>query len=194
LTKLCLIRHGETNWNKEGKLQGREDIVLNTYGEKQALYSGQYFKQMNWNVLISSPLKRALKTAEIIKDHLNFDEIVVMEEFIERDYGEISGLTKEEGTMKYPNGIVPSQESREQLTFRSMKGIGKVRDSFINQNVIIVTHGGVINSILSKLSNGKIGSGKTILKNACISQISYQNESWEIDSYNTIEHLKPLLV
>jgi uncharacterized phosphatase len=149
---------------------------------------------MNWNVIISSPLKRALKTAEIIKDHLILDEIIVMEEFIERDYGEISGLTKEERTMKYPNGIIPGQESREQLTFRSIEGIGMVRDRFVNQNVIIVTHGGVINSILSKLSNGEIGSGKTILKNACINQISYKNESWVIDSYNSIKHLKPLLV
>jgi uncharacterized phosphatase len=194
LTKICLIRHGETNWNKEGKLQGREDIVLNTYGEKQALYTAQSLNQMNWNVIISSPLKRALKTAEIIKDHLILDEIIVMEEFIERDYGEISGLTKEERTMKYPNGIIPGQESREQLTFRSIEGIGMVRDRFVNQNVIIVTHGGVINSILSKLSNGEIGSGKTILKNACINQISYKNESWVIDSYNSIKHLKPLLV
>jgi uncharacterized phosphatase len=165
---------------------------LNTIGRKQAFYSGRYLNETNWDVIISSPLKRAYKTAEIIRNELVLDDIVLMHDFTERDYGEGSGLKKDEILSKYPDWAIPRQESREQLTNRTFKGIEKVRNNFQNQNVIIVTHGGVINSILSVLSNGEIGARKTILKNACLNQVIYENGLWKIESYNLVDHLEQL--
>ena len=73
--KICLIRHGETDWNVIGKLQGREDIPLNENGKIQAQYCGKALKNMVWTTIITSPLSRARQTAEIIAGVLNIHEI-----------------------------------------------------------------------------------------------------------------------
>ena len=66
MTKLCLVRHGETDWNSLGILQGRKDIPLNDTGILQAEECRELLKSTNWDVFITSPLKRTMETAEII--------------------------------------------------------------------------------------------------------------------------------
>ncbi|MEI5870447.1 MULTISPECIES: Rid family hydrolase [Bacillus cereus group] len=68
MTVVCLIRHGETEWNAIGKLQGRENIDLNKYGKQQAEKCGLYLRENRWDVIISSPLSRAKQTAEIVSN------------------------------------------------------------------------------------------------------------------------------
>jgi uncharacterized phosphatase len=66
ITTICIIRHGETDWNSSGRLQGREDIELNDLGRRQAIQTSGYFETESWDVIVSSPLKRAYETAQII--------------------------------------------------------------------------------------------------------------------------------
>ncbi|MGK0532507.1 histidine phosphatase family protein [Bacillus sp. 'calajunan'] len=88
MTVLCLVRHGETEWNATGKLQGRENIDLNKNGKQQAGKCGLYLRENRWDVIISSPLSRAKQTAEIINQYmLALVEIIEMENFIECDFG-----------------------------------------------------------------------------------------------------------
>lgn len=69
--KYILIRHGETDWNKEGKIQGQKDIPLNEVGEQQAREVAQILKEtFHITIIYTSPLQRARKTAEIIQDYL----------------------------------------------------------------------------------------------------------------------------
>jgi len=83
-TTICIIRHGETDWNSSGKLQGCEDIELNDLGRKQAIETSRYFETEKWDVVVSSPLKRAYETAQIIADRLSIPVIQVVEEIVER--------------------------------------------------------------------------------------------------------------
>jgi uncharacterized phosphatase len=94
MKKLCLIRHGQTDWNKDGKLQGREDIELNDTGRSQARMCAEFLKNYSWDCIFSSPLKRAAQTAEIIQRQLTLSSINIEFDFIERDYGLASGLSK----------------------------------------------------------------------------------------------------
>jgi uncharacterized phosphatase len=71
VTYLCLVRHGETDWNSLGKLQGRADIPLNKIGVLQAEECRDVLKSSKWDVIITSPLKRAKETAEIINKEQN---------------------------------------------------------------------------------------------------------------------------
>lgn len=191
MTKVCFIRHGETDWNKAGILQGQEDIELNDKGKAQAEITGKYVKQLaNWDAIISSPLSRAFKTAEIINAHINLPQIITMKDFIERDFGEASGLKREAIPDYFPDGIVPGQESREQLRERTMRGLEKLRENYKDKQIIVVSHGGVINYMLSILSDGEIGSGKTRLDNVSLNQLSYDGGKWQIDYYNFTDHLK----
>lgn len=188
MTTIYLIRHGETDWNAMGKVQGTSNIPLNFTGEQQAKKSGDYFKDKAIDVMISSPLIRAKRTAEIINEQLEVP-LIEMSEFVERCYGEAEGLTVGERLEKFPTGDIPNLECRESLENRVLEGINQILNKHENKTVLVVAHGAVINAILYVLSKGEIGSGITRLKNACISCIGFNNNNWEIISVNEDTHL-----
>jgi uncharacterized phosphatase len=189
MSTICLVRHGETDWNAIGKLQGRQNIPLNQTGKQQAKEAGLFLKETDWDVIISSPLKRAKETAEIINESLGLTSVIEMDDFIEKDYGEASGLTVEERKNLFPEGKYPGEEDWESLSNRTISGIEKIKLKYSGQKVLLVAHGAVINAILATLSKGEIGTGKTQLINACICNISFLEEEWKIQNYNQIEHL-----
>ncbi|MBS4200811.1 histidine phosphatase family protein [Bacillus sp. FJAT-49732] len=188
MTTICLIRHGETDWNALGKLQGRTDIPLNNTGIRQAEECRDFLKNDHWDAIITSPLQRAKRTAEIINEGLQIP-LIEMEEFVERSFGDAEGKTREENELMYPNRNIPNQEEKFALNERVMAGIENINRQYVNKKVLLVAHGGVINAILSILSDGEIGSGKTRLINACISNINFQEEKWLIGEYNQVGHL-----
>ena len=185
LTFICLVRHGETDWNFIGKIQGRTDIPLNNIGVKQAEECCNALKGSSWDVLITSPLKRAKQTAEIINIEINIP-LKEMGEFVERSYGDAEGMLPTERMTKYPDTNYPNQEDRQSLNKRVMDGLKKINQIYKGKKVLLVAHGAVINTILAHLSNGEIGSGKTKLVNACISNIEKVEEDWKIRDYNQI--------
>jgi uncharacterized phosphatase len=184
ITRICLIRHGETDWNATGRLQGREDIELNDLGREQALELADYFKTGNWNEIVSSPLKRAFETAEILATQLDMPHIIVRENLVERDYGEASGLLPEERKSRFPDGVIPGQEGFEHLRERAFTALNEIAEELKGRNIIVVTHGAFANSILYTISGGEFGSFKTRLKNACLNLIEFKGERWEVVFYN----------
>ncbi len=189
LTTMCLLRHGETDWNLEGRLQGREDVPLNDYGRQQARLAGRFLAREPWDLVISSPLKRAHETAWIVASEIGITEVVVMPEFVERDYGAASGLTVAERKALYPDGVWPGLESREDVRRRCLLGLETVLTRYRGRRIVLVSHGAAINSMLAAFSGGEIGSGKTSLHTACLSTIRHGGAGWEIERYNVIEHL-----
>ena len=189
ITTICIIRHGETDWNSSGRLQGTEDIELNDLGREQAIEIGRYFESEHWDIVVSSPLKRAYETAQIIASRLSIPTVHVVEEIKERSYGSASGLLPEERRSRFPDGI-PDQEDFEHLLQRAMIGLTKIATGFIGKRIIVVSHGGLTNSILYTLSEGAFGSFKTRLKNGCINKIIMQNDQWTVEFFNkTAEEL-----
>lgn len=190
MTTICLVRHGETEWNKQSRLQGQEDIPLNDTGRQQAKEAGLHLQHSDWDVFITSPLSRAKETATIILNHLNQPiDLVEMENFKERAFGEGSGLTYDEIHARYPDRDYPGREEWEPFQKRIFDGLNEVQQQFQDKKILLVAHGAVINAILSVLSEGEIGSGKTKLMNACISNIEHLNELWQIKTYNETHHL-----
>jgi uncharacterized phosphatase len=183
-TIICIIRHGETDWNTLGILQGLEDTDLNESGRNQAIEAARYFETKSWNVIVSSPLKRAYETARIIADKISIPTIHIVDEFAERSYGDASGLLPEERRKRFPDGKIPGQEDFEHLRNRGMAGLNKIASDFRGKRIIIVSHGGLTNSILYSLSGGEYGSFKTRLKNGCINKIIFKNNTWLVEFYN----------
>ena len=184
ITTICIVRHGETDWNSTGRLQGREDIELNELGREQALQSARYFETENWDIMVSSPLKRAYETAQIIAAHVSIPIVYVVNEITERSYGSASGLLPEERRSRFPDGVIPDQEDFEHLCQRAMIGLTKIAIDFRGKRIIVVSHGGLTNSILYTLSGGEFGSFKTRLKNGSMNKISLQNNKWKVEFYN----------
>ncbi|MCL2109760.1 MAG: histidine phosphatase family protein [Oscillospiraceae bacterium] len=182
--KICLIRHGETDWNVARKLQGREDILLNKNGILQAKQCGLALSDTLWRAIITSPLLRAKQTADIMADVLEIQDVFSDDGFIERDYGKASGLSEIERKTLFPDGKYEGMEEWETLRDRVCSSVVKYAAEFYPHNIIIISHGGAINSVLAQLSNHEIGSGKTRLKNACINMLSYDGKVIEIVFYN----------
>ncbi len=191
MTFICLVRHGETDWNAKRKIQGRKDIPLNEIGTLQAKDCQNYFRDLNWNVIVSSPLLRAKQTAEIINEDLKLP-FVVMEQFIERDYGDIEGFTLEERMRHYPNNDCPNQESFELVRERVMKGANRLHELYPNQKIIVVAHGGVIKILLNSLLKEEAITRKNGLSNGGVSHILYEDGSWRVKDFNQVNHLSKL--
>ncbi|MDI7741166.1 histidine phosphatase family protein [Lysinibacillus fusiformis] len=188
MTLICIVRHGETDWNAQGKLQGKTDISLNQNGIVQANECKNTLSSNDWDLIITSPLKRAKETAEIINTEMKAP-LIEMEDFIERSFGDAEGMTESERTTAFPDKNYSNQEDRISFSKRVIKGIEKINELYQGKKIILVAHGAVINAILTHFSNGEIGSGKTRLLNACMSNIVFIEEQWKIQDYNQIDHL-----
>ena len=151
--------------------------------------TGAHLSKWSWDVIVTSPLSRALETAKLVGDATRVEILNPLDDLQERDYGDSAGLTLEESAVRWPDGRIPGIESYELLQERGFSTLASLAARFPKKRVVVVSHGGLINSILAAVSNGEIGSGKTRLSNACISLISYQPPKWNIDEFNSVEHL-----
>lgn len=184
MTVICLVRHGETDWNRERRIQGREDIELNPNGIRQATLCAEHLGKDKWDAIVSSPLKRASKTAEIISGKTGIRDIEFMFDLVERDYGEVSGMTVQERDEKFPSGVIKGIEEIDALKERGMRVLNVIADKYKGKRVIAVSHGGIINAMLWVVSKGEIGTGITFLKNACMNIVKQVDGEWIIESYN----------
>lgn len=135
------------------------------------------------------PLDRAAHSAEIIAGTIGAAGVRRLPHLVERDYGESAGMTATEIASRWPEGNVPGIESRESIIERARGALAALALEYAGRRVIVVSHGGFINTVLSIVSNGEIGSGKTTLANACLSLIRYENGTWVVDEYNSVGHL-----
>lgn len=188
MTTVYLVRHGETDWNTERRMQGQTDIPLNEKGTQQAEACGAALHPGDYDVVISSHLQRAHKTAEIINRYLRLPA-EVMEDFAERSFGDAEGMTLEERRTLFPDHDYPNQEPIDIFSERIMSGLDKVHQKHLNQNVLLVAHGAVIYRILSIISNGKIDLGNRKIENTSISTIDWVDGDWVIRNFNQIDHL-----
>lgn len=182
--KIFLIRHGQTDWNLEGRFQGREDIPLNEQGVLQAIECGNAIKGEEVNIVITSPLIRAKRTAQIIADEIGANQLIIDEGITERDFSKVSGMTPQEREAFYASGEEDDKEPWELLSKRMMANIEKYAKLYPGQNIIMVSHGASINCVLAVLSEGRTGTGKIILKNVCINIINYEDDKLTLGEYN----------
>lgn len=145
--KLLVIRHGQTDWNVLGKIQGQTDIELNEIGIEQA----KQVKQKLWNtpidIIISSPLKRTKQTAEIIREGREIP-LMFSNEIIERNFGEFEGKTREQMDLdEVWNPILNKQYERAesvQMTLnRVYHFLDELKIKYVDKTVLLVIHGGI---------------------------------------------------
>ncbi len=97
--KLYVVRHGQTEWNHENRVCGRTDVQLTAKGEKQAEELSKILQLKQINIIITSPLSRAVKTAEILSSAINKD-IIIDNRLIEQDYGVFEGINRDNENFK----------------------------------------------------------------------------------------------
>jgi 2,3-bisphosphoglycerate-dependent phosphoglycerate mutase len=166
---LCLIRHGESLWNKENRFTGWIDVPLTDEGREQAKKAGEILKSLNikFDIAYTSLLSRAIETLEIIIRTLGYNIPVIKDISLnERHYGDLQGLNKDKVAEIYgkeqvklwrrslkvrpPNGESLEDTQKRTIPFfeRAIKG-----DLELNKNVLVVAHGNSLRSIVSYIEN-----------------------------------------
>lgn len=194
--KIYLLRHGETDWHKTGRLQGHTDIPLNEEGISQIKAIGDLISEKNINIdnIISSPLLRARRSAEIIAKKIEFDirNIIIEPAFIERNFGKGEGLTKNDREVNFPNGNYPGMESVESLCERAKNAIIKYVDNDKDKTLLIVAHGSILKAILTSTSDGKVAysPGKELIEVSKLCLLEYINNVFEIlvSNFNRVNY------
>lgn len=146
MTRIIITRHGETEWNREGRAQGRTDIPLNENGLEQARRLARRLKDEQIDVIYSSPLSRAIETARAVKEFHPEALIVEDEDLVEISMGmsegtRLDGEWKEELLFDAP--VRPEGESPKQVMERSVRAIDRIVLENPGKSVLIVCHAGV---------------------------------------------------
>ena len=141
MTTLLLIRHGETDWNASGRLQGHTDRPLNEYGRRQAAELAERLRGDGVGALYSSDLTRARETAEIVASRLGLP-VVLDPDLRERNWGSWEGLTPAERS-----GVDFEGETPEEHRERTFRAIGRIAERHPGERVVVVTHGGSMRRI-----------------------------------------------
>lgn len=202
MTEIILIRHGETEWNVAEVFRGRIDIELNQTGIKQAELLAEYLSDLKLDAIYSSPLKRALTTAELVAGSHKLD-VEIAPGLIDFDYGKWQGLPHQEVKDKYkelyaewishPDKVkIPAGESLDDVRKRA---IGVVDDVIAKYEgtVVLVSHR-VVNKVLICALLGLDNSHFwNIRQDTCgITTFIYENERFILTKHNDTSFLKPV--
>lgn len=157
MTLIALVRHGETDWNRAGRVQGHSDIPLNDTGRAQAAAAGEALRGGEYTHLFASPLARAKETAEIIGRTIGLGDPQLRGGLRERNYGAAEGLLVADFWQRFPGGRdVPDAETVDDLRERAFATLEEIADVAGDGPVVAVAHGGLIGQILRHITDGEL--------------------------------------
>jgi broad specificity phosphatase PhoE len=203
MTKIYLVRHGQTEWNKKLTFRGRVDIQLNETGHREARAILDALKNKNIDAIYTSPLKRSIETAQPIADYFHL-EVVPVQGLIDINYGDWEGLTFNEVKKRYSNQYDKWEKKPDSIRFPHGETLDEVRErAFRNfkdivkknsgKSILIVPHR-VINKVLLCALLGLSNSHFWEIRQdtACINLIEYLNNRFILSLMNDTCHLKEI--
>jgi 2,3-bisphosphoglycerate-dependent phosphoglycerate mutase len=200
-TRVTMVRHGETEWNVAMRLQGKQDSNLTKNGLHQVKLVSDALSTYNFDILISSDLGRAMKTAEIINKKHNL-EIISDSSLRERNFGIMEGLTREQIQDRYPevfNGYmdrkdiycIPEGESLVDFYERVTIGLRHLTKTYAGKNMLIVSHGGVLDCVMRMVFNYSLSAPRRFsIYNASVNSFTVIGDDWFLEQWGNIDHQK----
>lgn len=205
MSRIYLIRHGQTAWNKEEIFRGTIDVPLDDCGKKQAAALGKALQIRNLKdpLFLSSPLKRAAETAEIAAAFTGRG-IVAEQAFTDLNFGQWQGQAKAEVARRYPDlfrewltdpqkVVFPGGESLADVTVRAEAALYRLAQKNQGRDLVIVTHRVVTKVLLCRLLGAGLGAFWKIKQDtACLNVLEYSGSAFVVESVNDTCHLLPL--
>jgi probable phosphoglycerate mutase len=200
-TSLIVIRHGETEWNRERRMQGTTDTRLSELGRAQAQALGRRLASREFTALYSSNLSRARQTAEAIAV-LTGRDVVTDPRLQERRFGIFEGLLAAEIRTRYPEEHarfasrdpdyeVPGGESASAFTARCLGCLSEIAGRHSGEEVVVVTHGLVLDSLYRAAHGLGHGEPRPLpLINASVNLFGYGGNAWRMVLWGDVSHLK----
>jgi broad specificity phosphatase PhoE len=199
-TRILLVRHGETDWNATGRIQGHSDTPLNAAGRLQARRAAQRLAHEPVRALYSSDLVRAFETATIIGALLGLT-VVASPQLRERQYGTWEGLTPAEIQARYSEQFAmwrsrstdfapPQGETRSELLTRALAELQTIARRHVREMVVVVTHGGLCYVLINHILGSVDGDRREFtFGNASIHTLDVIGDQWSVISMNETAHL-----
>jgi probable phosphoglycerate mutase len=202
MTELIFIRHGETQWNIEGRVMGQLDSPLSRRGEKQALAIARRLSRIQIAALYSSDLGRAMQTANAIANKSNI-AVRLDKSLRERNMGVFQGLTREEKKAQYAqvwkeskaigaDFIIPGGgESRNQRLARSIEVMNRLADKHPHETIVVVSHDGILRGFLGHILGLDVSSETRIVRaNASYNSFLKEDGQWRLKVWGDTSHLQ----
>lgn len=196
-----VIRHGETEWNRQGKIQGFLDSPLTKLGIAQARAAAKSLKGFTCHALYSSDLSRAIQTAAFIASELQV-KVTPEARLRERNLGVMQGLSLDEIKIHYPevarkfiakdlDYVFPGGESFRQTYERSVAIFKEIAANHQNEQIVVVTHGGILDNLFRMVLNIPLNiPRKYSLKNTSINKFSVTDGEWRLETWGDVHHLE----
>ena len=199
-TVLTLVRHGETEWNAAGRIQGHLDIPLNDAGLAQAAAIGERLGGHAFDAILSSDLERALQTARLIVRHSE-QTLVRDARLRERHLGVLQGLTGEEAAMREPQAwqafktrnpeaALEGGETLVKFSQRVVRLLDELVRTHSGRRLLLVTHGGVLDAAYRHATAMPLNAPRDFpIYNASINVLRHRAGAWTVESWGEVSHL-----
>ncbi|MBX3652991.1 MAG: histidine phosphatase family protein [Ramlibacter sp.] len=203
MTELILIRHGETDWNRELRFQGQVDVPLNAMGHEQARRLAQRLAGSPVHQLYQSDLRRTRETASPVAQQLGLrglDEAALREQH----FGRVDGMRVDDIKQQYPEDwagwlafdehfAIPGGETTRQFHSRVMGAVRRIVSAHPGETVLVVTHGGVLDMIYrTARALGLSGPRQSEIPNAGLNRVRFHGEAIDILDWADTRHLADL--
>lgn len=204
-TRLCVIRHGETDWNCEGRIQGQIDIPLNETGRAQALAMAYNSAHHRFSAVISSDLSRAVETAQALGEREELP-VITMPGLRERHYGLFQGVTKDEAPNLHPE-IYRLYKARDiHYDFEDGESLvdfsKRVLDAFdwlvrhhTNEQIAVVTHAGVLDILYRTATGRPLHTERDFaIPNSALNWFHHDGTGWHLEHWDDHHHAKHVIM
>jgi probable phosphoglycerate mutase len=201
MSRLILIRHGETEWNRERRMQGHADSPLSDKGMRQAILLAQRMKKIEFTAFYSSDSGRACETARFITDATG-RPVLLEPRLRERNFGVFEGLTGPEMQERHPEAyarfrnrepdyVVPGGESARAFRDRALDCLAEIATRHVNELVVVVTHG-LVCDIAYRAAYGidLMAPRNFELVNAGINRFRFDGAAWHCEVWGDAGHLE----
>lgn len=201
---IYFVRHGKTEWNLTGQMQGWGDSPLVSEGINGAKQVGAALSDMTFDKVYSSPSKRTQDTARLILNNPNA-ELQLIEEFREMGFGSWEGVRVSELDQQFAferelflteplqfDAKINGGETYFQLEKRLLSGLEKIKAQTPSGNVLVVSHGVALTLLLHLLSGGTLGEHRskgTKILNTSISIVEFEDDAHKVVELNNVDHL-----
>ena len=195
-----MIRHGETEWNSQKRMQGHSNSDLSSVGQAQIQALGQWMKNVPFDLIYSSDSLRAKQTAESITQfsghELQFDQ-----RLREKNLGVFEGLTSEEARERHPEVfrlfktagskyVIDEGESTQQLQDRALEIVNEIRIKHPEERVLLVTHGGFIRVVMKhSLGLSLETPTRFLIRNTGVFRLVWEDK-WLVSQMGGVSHLE----
>ena len=176
---IAFVRHGQTDWNLQRRMQGTSDIPLNALGREQARDAGDVLAVDHWDAVVSSPLMRARETAAIIAERIGAPLRASYDELVEQHFGEAEGMEVATVLERWPDWQAPGREPDESVGPRGLRALQQIADEYGDGDVIVVAHGTLIRAVFAEIS-GHERTHYPYLENGSSSRLHLRDDGWAL--------------